>query len=51
MYIAPLSGGFFFFLSVRGYGKLQMSGKSRGILRWMISGNPGEGNPDQGKKS
>ena len=34
-----------FFLSVRGYGKLQnvreKSGKGQGILRWMISGNPG----------
>ena len=32
------------FSSVRGYGKLQKvgekSGKSQGILRWMISGNP-----------
>ena len=32
------------FLSDRGYGKLQndreKSGKSQGILRWMISGNP-----------
>ena len=34
----------FFFLSIRGYGKLQnvreKSGKSQGILRWMISGSP-----------
>ena len=33
------------FLSVRGYGKLQnvreKSRKGQGILRWMISGNPG----------
>ena len=34
-----------FFSSVRGYGKLQTvrkkSGKSQGILKWMMSGNPG----------
>ena len=33
-----------FFLSVRGYGKLlnvrEKSGKSQGILKWMIGGNP-----------
>ena len=46
IHLAPLNTRIkmWLFLSVRGYGKLQnvreKSGKSQGILRWMISGNP-----------